>query len=90
VRQRESDLALLRGILSPGNNPEVTPYERGAFEGMVRDLHTASRLTDRQRAWANDVAARLKPIDVSKVPRGREVATPPALQNLPKSPPRKL
>ena len=91
MRQRESDLALLRSILSPGNDPELSDYEKMAFVGMAHVLTTgdASRLSDRQRQWANDVADRLKPIDVSKVPRGREIATPAVLTNLPKAPPKR-
>jgi hypothetical protein len=102
VRQRESDLALLRSILSPANDPEVSAYERGAFAEMLAQLEGVggdgcskcnsqfiSRLAPKQRAWANDVAARLKPIDVSKVLRGREVPTPAVLQKLPKSPPKR-
>lgn len=91
MRQRESDLALLRSILSPGNDPELESHERSAFVGMLDDLiaGTHSHMTDRQRGWAIDVADRLKPIDVSKVPRGREVATPAVLTNLPKAPPKR-
>ena len=91
MRQRESDLALLRSILSPANDPELSNYERIAFSGMLTDVAFArvSQLSKSQRVWANDVSLRLKPIDVSKVPRGREVPTPAALQNLPKSPPKR-
>jgi hypothetical protein len=91
MRQRESDLALLRSILSPGNEPELSAYELAAFGGMLSDLLSAkiSRLSDRQRQWTNDVAARLKPLDAKKVLRGREVPTPTVLQNLPKSPPKR-
>ncbi len=91
MRQRESDLALLRSILSPGNAPELSEYEMTAFGGMLLDLSGAriSRLSKSQLSWAQDVAARLKPIDVSKVPRGREVATPAVLTNLPKAPPKR-
>ena len=35
MSQRESDLALLRSILSPGNAPELSEYEKMAFAGML-------------------------------------------------------
>jgi hypothetical protein len=92
MRQRESDLALLRSILSPANEPEFSAYERVAFAGMLENLTSAniSRLSNSQRQWANDVSARLKPLDSQKVLRGREVPAPSILQNLPKSPPKRV
>jgi hypothetical protein len=97
VRQREVDLELLRGILSPANEPEVTPYERCAFGRILGELEIGrvggaygrfiSRLTVSQRIWAQDVAARLKPLDSTKVLRGREVEEPAALRVKPLKPP---
>ena len=44
-------------------------------------------LSKKQRAWAEDVARRVVPLDAREVPRGRPVETPSVLQNLPKRPP---
>lgn len=86
---RTSDLALLSRILQPGNDPELSPYEKAAFTGMQQDLQSGQvALTLRQRAFATEVEKRLQPFDTSKVPRGREVITPAVLrQPLPKRPP---
>jgi hypothetical protein len=91
VRQRELDLALLRAILSPANEPELGGQEQVGFTDMLDKLVSGqhSRLTPKQRSWATDVESRLRPIDVSKVPRGREVVEPEALKKRPLKPPMK-
>lgn len=83
------DILLLQEILQPSNAPELTDGERDAFADMLADLQSGERsvLSRKQRAWAEETAARLKPIDATKVPRGREVPTPKVLQQLPKRPP---
>lgn len=93
--QREADLELLEKILHSGNAPELSENEVLAFQGMFDDLRTGERtvLSKRQRKWANETWERVKPIDNSKVPRGREVPTPAVLMNpqeaLKRKPPRK-
>lgn len=69
-------------------------FEREAFADMKMGLVTNQRqaLSEKQRAWVDQVAERYRPTyenawSAGKVPRGREVSTPAALQNLPKRPP---
>jgi hypothetical protein len=92
VRQRELDLALLRAILDLANEPELGGQEQVGFTDMLDKLVSGqySRLTPKQRSWATDVELRLRPIDVSKVPRGREVVEPEALRVKPKKPPARV
>ncbi len=88
---RESDLHLLNTILHPSNHHELTQVEIDAFARMRAELMAGERhmLSKRQRSWAEEVDARLKPIDASKVPCGREIESPWMLrpENLPKRPP---
>lgn len=64
-------------------------------------IRRRENLTSKQRDWAHATAKRLgvtalrakqvemfpSLVDNAKVPRGRDVPTPPVLQNLPKAPP---
>lgn len=87
--QHTSDLDLIGRILDERNWPEISYFERTSFRQM-REWVAATpyrTLSLKQRAWAHEVWQRLRPIDVAKVPRGREVATPAVLRNLPKKPP---
>ena len=72
-----TDRELLDKLLA---DDELTEYERSAFGEWRGLMHTP-------RAWAEEVALRLMPIPADAVPRGREVATPDVLKNLPKRPP---
>lgn len=91
----KEDMGLLEKILHSGNTPELTQNEILAFQGMHDDLRTGERvaLSKRQKQWATETWERVKPIDNTKVPRGREVPTPAVLQNpreaLLRKPPRK-
>jgi hypothetical protein len=86
-----ADLSLLERILAPQNAPELSPYERGAFAGMLADLKSGERatLSRKQRKFAEDTDARLKPIDAATVAKGKSVETPACLrrENLPMRPP---
>lgn len=78
------DLELLNWVCSPAFAEDVTADEYSSFANM----RTARRrLMPRQRAWVEEVARRVVPFDSKDAPRGREVAVPAVLQNLPKSPP---
>lgn len=79
-----SDSQLLAYLKSATIDAELTPYESAAFGAM------RGRLSASQRRWACDVARRVMPLLAAEVPRGREVATPKALQILPKQPPGRL
>jgi hypothetical protein len=86
---RNDDLQLLARILAKSNAPELTPNEEQMFAEMQALLLSGERhvLSRRQRALASDVWARLKPISLDEVPKGREVDLPEVLRNLPKRPP---
>ncbi len=86
---READLKLLRSVMAPANEAERSAGESQAFGEMLSLMESGERhvLSDKQRRWALEVAARLRPVRAADVPRGREVPTPPVLQNLPKKPP---
>jgi hypothetical protein len=47
-------------------------------------------LSKKQRAWCEEVARRIVPLDSREVTRGRPVETPSVLQHLPKKPPRRV
>jgi hypothetical protein len=93
---RDEDLALLRRLV---DDSDVLDYERDAFAQMLRQLEASSSeggyhaLSEPRRLWAREVAERVGCIGYENlvssglVPRGREVATPAVLQNLPKKPP---
>lgn len=79
------DVALLRRIVSAGcGSEEVSDVEFKAFTDMIAQ---ARRLSERQRAWAEEVVRRITPIRAADVPRGREVEPPAVLRDLPKTPP---
>jgi hypothetical protein len=84
------DRVLLADVLALDT---LTEEEREAFENMVIRLEhwgPHSQLTEKQRSWAKrllDIPEYENAWSLGKVPRGREVPTPPALQNLPKRPP---
>ena len=81
-----SDTHLLLRVLE---EDEITTAERDAFREMRALILTGDRerLSKKQRSWAEEVLRRCTPVLASDVPRGREVATPAVLQNLPKRPP---
>jgi hypothetical protein len=93
--QRHKDIALLKDLVAS----DLRDYEWSAFRDMLAALEesgegTFATLTDAQRAWASEVAERVgcspdyaNLVSSGRVPRGREVPTPPVLQNLPKKPP---
>lgn len=97
MSQRAADLDLLNLLLDK-HADSLTDVEVEAFAGMRFNLTAGLRgpqfleLTGKQREWAQDTHRRIVPVYenlVSRglVPRGREVPTPPVLQNLPKCPP---
>jgi hypothetical protein len=93
VSQRDDDLGALAELLDRYAD-ELTDAETEAFAGMRFNLTAGPRqqLTDKQRAWVLGVRERVVPqyanlVSQGLVPRGREVPTPPVLQNLPKRPP---
>lgn len=90
MNRRDDDLAMLVRILRPCNAPELSESERTSFRDMHAHLRkeTHYALSPKQRKWALEVDARLKPIDVANVPRGREAAVPEVLRRpLPLRPP---
>ena len=87
------DLDLLNLLLADATDG-VRPDERTAFTDMRGQLAdafgepiTGRRLSQKQRAWAEEAARRIVPLRAEDVPRGREVPPPEALKNLPKAPP---
>jgi len=92
MTHRDSDLKMLKEILEHSDDLNGTEVE--AFADMESSLTTDRfhELTEKQRQWAKTVWERVVPaysnlVSGALVPRGREVPTPPALQNLPKRPP---
>lgn len=88
----QEDVELLRTVLA--NRLEDEQHE--AFSSMLEELVEGrrERLSGKQRSWVRDVLEEHIPqyenlVSSGKVPRGREVETPPALRNLPKRPPSK-
>jgi hypothetical protein len=79
-----SDLTLLRLLTT---DPGVADFEASAFNDMIRYVERVNSLSARQRAWAEEVARRVVPLDSREVPRGKEVETPAVLKHLPKTPP---
>ena len=87
---RDDDLATLDRILLPCNEPELSTLEVTAFVEMRHRLRTSHLpLTERQRTWATEVDARLRPIDVRGIPplSGRVPTIPVLAAPLPKRPP---
>ena len=71
-------------------------FDLQAYGGILGPESESGRrfqqLTDKQRSWAAGARDRIVPqyenlVSRGLVPRGREVPTPPILQNLPKRPP---
>jgi len=90
--RNEEDIALLRTVL----DQRLEDAEAEAFKSMLEELVEKRRdcLSGKQRSWVRDVVDAHVPqyenlVSSGKVPRGREVETPPALRNLPKRPPSK-
>jgi len=86
---RESDLVMLQELL---DEEQITDREREAFRSMLDNLDKWHALTDAQRRWARMVHDRFRPayqnlVSEGKVPRGREVPEPKALQHKPRKPP---
>lgn len=81
------DLELLREVESLIAHDERYAHELEAFVDMRHWVEAGRFLNKKQRAWVEEVAAILFPLDSRYVPRGREVQTPDVLRNLPKRPP---
>jgi hypothetical protein len=87
--QRDRDLTLLENVLAPEHEPEINEVERV----MLLDIRSNitgpdprwQTLSTRQRKLVESIWQRVRTI--VGAPRGREVATPAVLQNLPKKPP---
>lgn len=88
----------LLGDGGSGGASGLSDVEVEKFASMRFDLtayhadYRQEQLTEKQRAWALAVHERVVPqyanlVSQGLVPRGREVPTPPVLQNLPKRPP---
>ena len=97
MSHRDEDLRKL-GELLTDHVGDLTDAEAEAFASMRFDLTAGLRgeqfhqLTEKQRHWVDVVYERFSPqyenlVSRGLVPRGREVLTPPVLQNLPKRPP---
>jgi hypothetical protein len=89
---RAKDEDLLHRVLEEA---EISDAARAAFEDMQQKL-VRFPLTPKQRAWAEAVLRGdryegedecLNLWSSGKVPKGRDVPTPPVLQNLPLKPP---
>jgi hypothetical protein len=95
AERRSRDLHALRALLM---SDRLREDEAESFDDMLTRLERGRfPLTEKQRAW---VLSRCEELGVDPdprsheernrdVPRGREVATPPVLTNLPKAPPRR-
>lgn len=86
------DERMLRALLA--ESPDIDDEERfnaPAFRDMLSD---GKALSEKQRSWLTGTYERIcgvpqyeNLVSSGKAPRGREVPTPPVLQNLPKKPP---
>lgn len=70
----------------------LTERQTEAFAEMRDHVDAGRRLSPAQRAWIRSVIKANEPtykneFSAGLVPRGADVPTPPALQNLPKKPP---
>jgi hypothetical protein len=87
------DSDLLKVVLGKSRDEALSAVEYDAFKEMQSLLMTGERqvLSLSQRAWVEEAARRVMPIDSSLVPRGREVEPPASLrrENLPLKPPSK-
>lgn len=88
--KRRAHLDLLAEVLGH----TITEKEKEAFEEMRTQVESGKYMgiTERQEQWVRRVLAEHKPTytndwSAGRVPRGAEVPTPKALQNLPKFPP---
>ena len=96
MSHRDADLRALNELLDE-HADQLTDRETEAFASMRLDMTgytvgNQDQLTERQREWVKLAHERIcgKPLTrltAGEIPRGREVATPPVLQNLPKRPP---
>lgn len=97
---RSDDIRMLRAILDEAHGFDEERAEAfqstfDAFSDMHARLERGGRdLTDRQAAWVRGVYENVTGTpqyenawSAGKVPRGREVETPPVLQHLPLKPP---
>lgn len=88
----EQDARMLREVLAETpDEDEETRYNARAFRSMLNENRA---LTPAQKWWVRGVHERIigtpnyeNLISTGRAPRGREVPTPPVLQNLPKRPP---
>lgn len=81
-----ADSDLLRRVL----DTKLTDEQREIFEDMLDKIGSTGKLSEKQRTWAKSIVDEPEYenlVSSGKVPRGREVPTPPVLQNLPKRPP---
>ncbi len=102
MSQREDDLRMLATLLDE-HVEELSEAEVEAFADMrfnmtayekVGGQEHRRQLSAKQREWVTSVHERLIPdyanlVSRGLVPRGKEVPTPPVLQNLPKRPPQR-
>lgn len=100
MTQRDDDLAMLKTLLDNHIGDGLTEGEVEAFADMRFNLHAYANLpaqhrfahlTEKQRAWLTSVHERIvlqyaNLVSRGLAPRGKEVLTPSALQNLPKRP----
>lgn len=91
MSKRLVDMKLLRDALAVDELPDKA---REAFADMLSQLRERKikGLTDKQRRWAKEMIGEPEYenlVTAGKVPRGREVPTPPMLrrENLPMKPP---
>lgn len=91
MTRRDDDIAILVQILRPANGPALSQAEHDAFRELHASLASGDHgaLSKKQRRWAEETAARLRPIAAASVPVWRAVHTPEMLrpENLPKRPP---
>jgi hypothetical protein len=87
----DSDIKMLDALFA---KEEIQEYLPGAFRKFSGMLSNGYALSLKQHEWVADVYAKYfgEPvyqnlISTGRVPRGREVPTPPVLQNLPLKPP---
>jgi hypothetical protein len=78
---RESDIKLLREVLSTSNDAERTAWETTAFRDMLTLLEDGERsvLSEKQRRRVVDAIERLKPLRAADVPKGIVTAESRAL-----------
>jgi hypothetical protein len=76
--RRSQDIILLQKITAQCNEPELEKYQMEQFRRMLGDLENRRQfsLTFRQRKWAEETWAGLKPIDTKTVPKGTYGSTP--------------